>query len=114
MSDWTVATLKEHIERLRESDKAAVSAALAAAQLAVDTAERNAEKWRDSANEWRGAMDDREARFVGRPENDAVIGALSERLRAMENWRAKAMGAAAVMMLLAGLVGAAIMDAFGK
>lgn len=42
----------------------AVNAALAASEKAVSVAETNAEKWRDNANEWRGAMSDREARFV--------------------------------------------------
>jgi len=42
----------------------AVTAALAAAEKAVLVAERNAEKWRDNANEWRGAMTDKDRNFV--------------------------------------------------
>src|SRR5688572_13935978 len=61
---WTIETLKEHFEKmLAEKDKA-INIALAAAKEAVGVAEKNAEKWRDSANEWRGAMTDREKRFM--------------------------------------------------
>lgn len=83
---WTFATLLTHIVALMDSseqrtadrfagqEKAvaaalaaaekAVNAALAAQEKAVSLAEGNAEKWRSSANEWRGAMDDREGNFV--------------------------------------------------
>jgi hypothetical protein len=68
MSDWTVDTLKEHVEKiLAEKDKA-INIALAAAKEAVGVAETNAEKWRDNANEWRGAMSDREKKFLSREE----------------------------------------------
>lgn len=69
MSDsWTIETLKEHLEKiLAEKDKA-INIALAAAKEAVGVAEKNAEKWRDSANEWRGAMSDREKTFMPRSE----------------------------------------------
>lgn len=61
---WTIETLKEHFEKiLAEKDKA-INIALAAAKEAVGVAEKNAEKWRDSANEWRGAMNDREKKFL--------------------------------------------------
>lgn len=57
-------TLKEHFEKiLAEKDKA-ITNALAAAKEAVTVAETNAEKWRDNANEWRGAMTDREKTFA--------------------------------------------------
>lgn len=46
----------------------AVNAALAASEKAVSVAETNAEKWRDNANEWRGAMSDREVKFVTHTE----------------------------------------------
>jgi hypothetical protein len=46
------------------SQERAVAAGLAAAEKAVGVAERNAEKWRDNANEWRGAMTDKDRNFV--------------------------------------------------
>lgn len=60
--------LKEYFEKiLAEKDKA-LNAALASAKEAVTIAETNAEKWRNQANEWRGAMSDREKNFVTRRE----------------------------------------------
>src|SRR5688572_6075756 len=58
---------RQHLNRF-ESQERAVAAALAAAKEAVAVAEKNAEKWRESANEWRGAMNDRERQFPTRKE----------------------------------------------
>ena len=90
VSGWTVDTLKEFVsaaitaadvryeQRFLAQEKAvkdaltsqekAVNAALAASEKAVFVAEQNAEKWRTNANEWRGSMNDREAKFVQVPE----------------------------------------------
>lgn len=81
--EWTVETLKAHFDALREADKQAVSAALAAAEKAVTVAEANAEKWRDNANEWRGAMGDREKDFARRVEVDTAVGNLDSLLGAL-------------------------------
>lgn len=67
-ASWTIESLKEHFEKvLAERDKA-ISAALQSAEKAVQVAETNAEKWRNQANEWRGAMSDREKNFITRRE----------------------------------------------
>ena len=50
---------------LSASDKA-VNAAMAATDKATVVAEINDEKWRKNANEWRGAMDDRERNFLSK------------------------------------------------
>jgi len=66
--EHTEVSLKEHFEKiLAEKDKA-INIALAAAKEAVAVAETNAEKWRSNANEWRGAMSDREKTFVTKIE----------------------------------------------
>jgi hypothetical protein len=65
MSD---VSLKEHFEKILEEKDKAINIALAAAKEAVGVAEKNAEKWRDQANEWRGAMSDREKKFITRGE----------------------------------------------
>lgn len=71
-SEWSIPTLKEHIEKiLAEKDKA-INIALAAAKEAVQVAESNAEKWRANANEWRGAMSDREKNFATKSEVFAI------------------------------------------
>lgn len=68
MSDWTVDTLKEHfMSLLAEKDKA-LGIALAAAKEAVTVAEANTQAWKASANEWRGAMTDREKNFATKAE----------------------------------------------
>lgn len=68
---WTLETLKvlmdERDRRYGEVSTAkeeAVRVALSNAEKAVLVAERNAEKWRDNANEWRAAMTDRESQFL--------------------------------------------------
>jgi hypothetical protein len=58
---------RQYDQRFQAQEKAVV-AALAAAKEAVTVAEVNAEKWRESANEWRGAMNDRERQFPTRKE----------------------------------------------
>lgn len=66
--------LREYFEAiLAEKDKA-LSAALASAEKAVLKKEEEVEKWRQNANEWRGAMSDRERDFLTRKEFYAMIG----------------------------------------
>lgn len=80
---WTLETLKvlmdERDRRYGEvsiAKEKAVEIALANAEKAVLVSERNAEKWRDNANEWRQAMTDRERNFL--PRNMGyIIGALA-------------------------------------
>lgn len=64
-------SLKEYFERILEEKDKALNAALASAKEQVAVAEKNAEKWRDNANEWRAAMQDRENKFMPRAEFDA-------------------------------------------
>lgn len=60
--------LKEYFEKILEEKDKAINIALAAAKEAVQVAEANAEKWRNQSNEWRGAMNDREKKFITRGE----------------------------------------------
>lgn len=60
--------LKEYFEKILEEKDKAINIALAAAKEAVTVAEKNAEKWRNQANEWRAAMNDREKNFITRRE----------------------------------------------
>ena len=50
------------------SAKEAVNAALVSSEKAVDKAEANTREWQKSANEWRGAMNDKDALFLTRKE----------------------------------------------
>lgn len=67
--------LREYVERVLadqekrfldalNAQKEAVGIAFAASEKAVLAAEENAKGWRQNANEWRGAMTDRERDFV--------------------------------------------------
>jgi hypothetical protein len=56
-----------------ESQEKAVTSAMLAADKATVVAEHTAEKWRLSANEWRGAMDDRERNYVMRSTYEQAI-----------------------------------------
>lgn len=69
-------------QRFIDQEKA-VHAALAAAEKAVDRAEINAEKWRQNANEWRAAMDDREVKFMPREESIAGLHGNAEKIAAL-------------------------------
>ena len=57
---WSTETLYRHF-----------SALLTAQEKAIKLAEDNAALWRSQANEWRGAMSDRERTFMARGELDS-------------------------------------------
>jgi mevalonate kinase len=86
--------LREYVEALfREKEKAveaaleaqakAVAAALEAADKAVTKAEQNAEKWRENANEWRGAMSDRDRELPSRREVETLIRGLVDKFETL-------------------------------
>lgn len=109
MSSWTVETLKEHFEAvLAEKDKA-INIALASAKEAVSVAEANAEKWRANANEWRGAMTDRERNFVQKSEfvvyKESVEKALTVEKERGDINQGKGMGAVSLWGYIVGAIG---------
>lgn len=88
--------LREYVEALfAEREKAveaalaaqekAVTAALDASDKAITKAEGNAEKWRENANEWRGAMSDRDRELPSRREVEQMFRGLDTRLAAVES-----------------------------
>ena len=105
-SEWTFASLREYLLRVvadlalkqqalaDAQDKAiqaalvaqekAVQAALAAADKAVAKAEENTRQWQISANEWRGAMGDRERTFIPRSEYELSVRTMAERIDRQE------------------------------
>jgi hypothetical protein len=112
---WTLTSLREYLLRViadqatKQSqladaqDKAvqaalvaqekAVQAALAAADKAVAKAEEGATAWRISANEWRGAMSDRERTFIPRTEHEQAIRTLNEKMDLLQTWMTGVQGA---------------------
>lgn len=85
---------RRYTERSSQQDKAvvdalaaaekAVNAALVAADKAVEKEQANAEKWRNSANEWRDAMNDRETRFLGKDEAALMVQGVEARVTKLE------------------------------
>jgi hypothetical protein len=67
-------TLKEYYDAILSEKDKAISAALAAQEKAAIVNKDEVQRWRDSANEWRGAMSDRERDFLTRKEFYAIIG----------------------------------------
>ncbi len=104
--EWTFHSLREYLLRVvsdlsaKQSqladaqDKAvqaalvaqekAVQAALAAADKAVLKAEEGAMRWQQSANEWRGAMNDRERTFIPRTEFNQAVETLGDKIEKLE------------------------------
>jgi Spy/CpxP family protein refolding chaperone len=75
--DLLDAQERKNQQQFADADKA-VTAAMAAAEKAVDKAEANAEKWRSNANEWRAAMSDRERNFAPLQRLDGIDKAIDE------------------------------------
>jgi len=63
-----------------------------ASQKAIDKADINAEKWRANANEWRGAMTDREGEFARKPEVDAMFSSIRLEIQSLRESRAEGVG----------------------
>jgi hypothetical protein len=117
-------SLREYVDALfMEKEKAlqaallaqekAVAAALESADKAITKAEANAEKWRENANEWRGAMSDRDRELPSRREVDAQYEALSKRLEAVEHWQTRDSGKSAGIGSSVGAVIGAVAIASG-
>jgi hypothetical protein len=93
--DPGVVSLRDYIDTMfAEKEKAlqaallaqekAVSAALNSSDKAITKAEANAEKWRENANEWRGAMSDRDRELPSRREVETLVAGLAARLVIVE------------------------------
>jgi hypothetical protein len=77
-----------------DATKELLTVQLDASKQAVKVAEDNAQRWRDQANEWRGAMDDREKTYMTRNEHNQAMktsedrnGMLADRVDKLETWR---------------------------
>jgi hypothetical protein len=71
---------KDYVDRRFADQQAAVAAALASAEKAVNKSAVEIESWRKASNEWRGAMNDRERNFMPRPEAEAAFKDLSKQI----------------------------------
>jgi hypothetical protein len=93
---------KRYEERSDAQDNA-VAAALASSGLAVDKAEKNTREWQQAANEWRGSMNDREARFMAKEEVNLMVGALDARVNRLEESAATGRGHSQGLSMAAGV-----------
>lgn len=66
--------LKEHFQAILVEKDKAIKIALSAQEKAAEVNKDEVQRWRDSANEWRGAMNDRERDFLTRREFYIMIG----------------------------------------
>jgi hypothetical protein len=85
--DALFAEREKGVEAALAAQEKAVAAALEASDKAITKAEANAEKWRENANEWRGAMSDRDRALPSRREVEQVTTSLSDRLGVVESER---------------------------
>lgn len=85
-----LAQMDQRYEQRFVAQEKAIAAALASSDKANATSEVNAEKWRQSANEWRGAMSDRDRELPSRREVETAMGGLSDRVRLVEQRISKA------------------------
>jgi hypothetical protein len=99
--------------RFEESGKA-VSAALAAQQRetaaafvssekAITKAEANALRWQENANEWRGAMQDREKTFANGAETTKEFISIRAEIQGLRESRAQGIGKGAGIHLVWGV-----------
>jgi hypothetical protein len=72
MSEWTVDTLKAHIEALLAEKDKQIGLALSAAEKAVTKAETATEKRFDSVNEFRQTLTDQTKTFASTERVDGV------------------------------------------
>lgn len=107
---WTLESLKEYVDKIFEernkaidsaliATKEAINIAASAMKEAVKVASENDEKWRKNANEWRGAMQDREDRFQQKPE----FVALEKAVRVLETKQAIVDSKASAWLVWVGL-----------
>jgi hypothetical protein len=83
--DTMFAEKEKALQAALLAQEKAVAAALESSDKAITKAEANAEKWRENANEWRGAMDDRDKNLPSRREVETAMSALATRLKLLED-----------------------------
>jgi hypothetical protein len=105
MTQWTVDTLKEHVDVITARQDKAVADALTAAKEAVAKAEIAAEKRFDAANEFRGQLSDQAATFMPRSEAEQIIEQLAQKVNALEKARERSAAAVAAVLALVAAAG---------
>jgi len=94
---WTFATLYQHIKEISAASKEAINAAMAAANVATDKAEKASEKRFDSVNEFREAMKDQQAHFADKEGTDRRLSTL-EKAHASDRGKSQGIGLVALII----------------
>lgn len=101
----SIASLKEVIQASMLAQKEAVQAQQISNDKAVAASEVNAEKWRLNANEWRGAMNDRERNLMPRSETERLFEALSAQITEVKTWASEGYGKNQMLGYVVGAAG---------
>lgn len=78
---WTVDTLREHQDRLLVEVTLRMQQRFEATERAVELAFAESQRWRDAANEWRGAMSDRDRILMPRAETEKALTGIEEKIQ---------------------------------
>jgi hypothetical protein len=116
--------LREYVERIFSERQAALDLAFAAQQEALRVANAAIENRLEKLNELRQEVTQDRGAYLTRTEYEAkhdalelafqtANAAIDTRMKAMEGWRFRASGIFLVLVPLAGVIGAAIVRAFG-
>jgi hypothetical protein len=138
ISGWTTDTLHAHLVQIisdfrnhvdtkfEEADRRyserfiaqqqALSDAMAAQEKSVAVAESNSQAWRESANEWRGTLSDRDKKFMLEETGREIFKSLDTRLAVLEKSSNKQEGSWSTIGAVIGvaLAVAALVVAFFK
>ena len=106
--DMLVSEKEKALQAALLAQEKAVAAALASADKANDKSQADAENWRAQANEWRGAMSDRDRELPSRREVDAARAGLDDRIRRLEDAAKASAGRSQGINASAGVVVGAI------
>lgn len=83
---------KTAVDAALKAAETLTNASFAASEKAIGKADANAEKWRENANEWRAAMQDREVKFAARIEMDNEFKNLRAELASLKESRSQVTG----------------------
>lgn len=75
---WTFATLYKHVMALSAASKEAVTAAMDAAKVASDKADKANEKRFDAVNEFRSTLKDQQVTFADKAQTDFRLAAIEK------------------------------------
>jgi hypothetical protein len=110
-SEWTVETLRQHIDERLDRFEDALDHRFEARDMAIVEAQKVIETRLLALNELRREVTTDRGQLVQRQVFDARMEAMDLRVRSLESYRARAIGVASVLVLGAGAIGAFIVQA---